>query len=178
MRLSGTPFLMAAIHSDESGGYLKAGGFSSAELSNVHNYVFLDVTDQSWRRLIATNDSLITEIEQLPDSGDGGTVAGPLNDGKGRVQWLIFHVVKQDTNHNKVLDREDHYTLAASDAGGRGYTELIGDIRELYGRSLRDPNALVVIYQSAGVKLVSVIDLPGRVVTSTAPLPALGPDVK
>ena len=168
VQLSGTPFLMAQISSSGDDGY-SSGKFSSGTADKINNYVFIDVTDQSCRRLISTNDYYIRATERLPDAEEGRRAV---------VRWLLFEVVKQDTDRDGDLDREDLSTLAVSDAGGRGYTELIGGIRDVYGRALRDPDTLVVVYQSGGAKQVSVIDLPRRAVTSTTALPDLGPDVK
>ena len=180
MRLPGTPFLMAQIFSRADDGYssgiFSAGssssavaGFSSGVGSTTYNYVFLDVTDQSCRRLIPTNDYFIRQTEQLPVTEEGRRVV---------ARWLLFEVVKQDTDRDGDLDGNDLRTLAVSDVGGRGYTELIGGIRDVYGRALRDPDTLVVVYESGGAKQISVIDLPRRAVTSTTALPNLGPDVK
>jgi hypothetical protein len=178
VRVPGTPFLMAMIYTGENGGYSSLVGFSSSgNSSTVHNYVFLDLTDRSFRRLIPTNDSYIRQAEQLPEAGDGSPAVMTERDGRV-VQWWLFDVVTQDTNRDGRLDAGDLGTLAVSDAGGRGYTELIGGVREVYGRALRDANTLVVVYESGGTKRFSVIDLPGRAVTSTEALPDLGPDVK
>ncbi len=177
-RLSGTPFLMAPIHSGGDGGYSSLGSFSSGKRSTVHNYVFLDVTDQSIRKLIPTNDYDILGTIELPDGADGGSAVVTRNGDRNDVRWLYFEIVKQDTDRDGDLDEKDLRTIAVSDAGGRGYTELIGAVENTFGHALRDPDTLVVIYQSGGTKRVSVIDLFRRTVTSTAAVPDLGADVK
>ncbi len=177
-RIPGTPFLMADIHSSVAGRLSPVSSYSYGKGATTHNYVFLDVTDQSVRRLIPTNDYLIRETEQLSESGVVSLPAVTEGVVRVGVRWLLFEVVTQDTDHDGDLDEEDLRSLAVSDAGGRGYTELIGGIEDLYGRALRDPDTLVVVYKCEGTKRVSVIDLPRRAVTTTAALPGLGTDVR
>jgi hypothetical protein len=179
-RVPGTPFLMAAIRSvagDRRSSLSSLGSYSSG-ISPTHNYIFLNVENQSFRRLLPTNDYFICECVSLPEALDGAPVRDAVNRGRLDVRWWLFDVVKQDTDRDGDLDGDDLRTLAVSDAGGSGYTELIGGIREHYGRALRDPDTLVVVYESAGAKRVSLIDLPKRAVISTASFPDLGPDVK
>lgn len=176
-RVSGTPFLMAAIRSSAYYQRSSLASYSSGT-SDAHNYVFLDMENQSFRRLLPTNDYLISEAAALPEASVRTQVKSAGDDDSVGVRWWLFDVVKQDTNRDGELDEKDLHTLGVSDAGGSGYTELIEGIRKQYGRALRDPDTLVVIYESGGVKRVSLIDLPKRAVISTKPLPDLGPDLK
>lgn len=178
VRIPGTPFLMADIRSMPEGRQSSLASYSDGPGPTTNNYVFLDLTDQSVRRLIPTNDHLIRGTEQFSDAGIVSprfTTEGAAHAG---VRWLVFGVVKLDSDRNGRLDENDLQTLAVSDAGGRGYTELIGEVTKSYGRALRDPDTLVVVYESGGTKRVSVIDLPKRAVTSTVALPSLGADVR
>ena len=172
-RVTSTDFLMADIHSGGDRGYSSLSSLSSGKSQTIHNYVFLNVTDQSFQRLLPTNDSYIRSAVPLPEA-ESHTPDGPPT----RVLWWFFDVVKQDTDRDGDLDEEDLGTIAVSDAGGRGYTELIGGVGEIYGRVLRDPDTLLVVYESGGAKRLGVIDLPRRALTSTTSLPDLGPDVK
>ncbi|WP_406698292.1 hypothetical protein V5E97_05475 [Singulisphaera sp. Ch08] len=177
-RVPGAPFLMASIGS--SADYQRSSLASySTSASFTHNYVFLSLDNQSIRRLLPTNDHYISEAVALPEALDGRPAvdkAGTL--GREGVQWWLFDVVKQDTNLDGDFDGQDLHTLGVSDAGGSGYTELIEGITKHYGRTLRDPNTLVVVYESGGTKRVSLIDLPKRTVLSTTSFPDLGSDLK
>jgi hypothetical protein len=177
-RLAGTSFVMADIHSGNSRSYSSGLNFSSGGTLAwaVHNYIFLDLADRSCRRLVNTNDALFSGAEAITADGVYARI-GEQHADTPAVRWLLFRVFKLDTNHDGRIDSDDLSTLALSDPGGRGYTELIGGIQSLYGRELSNSDTLVVVYESGGMKQVSVVNLPGRAVTSTSALPDLGPDV-
>lgn len=177
-RLPGTSILMATIHSSGGGSRSSFTSYSSGHANPVHNYAFLDLSDRSLRRLLDANNSLILNCEQLPRIQDGDPIADPDSVNSSRVRWLLFDVIKQDTNQDKQIDEKDLRTLAVSDANGRNYTELIGGVSHVFGKALSDPTTLVVIYQGTGGKSVSVIDLSKRTLTSTTAVPDLGLDVK
>jgi hypothetical protein len=176
-RLPGTPFLMANINSG-SGGYSSMSKLSSGGARSIHNYVFLNINDQSVRRLLPTNDALIVSTERISEGGDVRLDYETRDEHATTVRWLLYWVVKVDSDHDGDLDEDDLRTLAVSDAGGKGYAELVGDVRHVYGQTMRDPETLVVVHDGGGRPVVSVIDLPHRVVTSTTPLPDLGQDVR
>ncbi|WP_173878229.1 hypothetical protein [Singulisphaera sp. GP187] len=138
----------------------------------------MNLDNQSIRRLLPTNDYSINEAVALPEALDRTPVDKAGTHDRESVQWWLFDVVKQDTDHDGDFDGQDLRTLGVSDAGGSGYTELITGIRKHYGRALRDPTTLVVAYESGGAKRVSVIDLPKRTVLSTTSFPDLGSDLK
>ena len=176
-RIDDTDYLIAPIEADsqqERSSFsfnLSSGGEYNSP--GIYNYVFVNRHDESVQRLIPTNDFVILQQAGFPERW--GTVGErdfpPL-------AWFLYSVVKTDTNGDKKLARGDRFTLAVSDVGGRGYTELVHDVEAMLGGTLRDPQTLVVIYRAQGSIQLARLDLPGRRVLATTPLPSFGPDVR
>lgn len=166
--VEGTSYLVAPIGSPKKGESWIKGKY---EISIEHNYVFFNTDDESTTPLLPTNDYMITQKVAFPEKRPGAN-SGPA------TQWFLYVLVKADTDGDKELSYEDKRTVAVSDAGGRGYTELIENVEDVLGHSMRDPNTLFVIYVSDATKNVAKIDLANRRVTSIRALPQLGRDVR
>ncbi len=128
-RVHGTPFLMAAIRSSAYYQRSSLASYSSGT-SDAHNYVFLDMDNQSFRRLLPTNDYHIGEAAALPEGSAGTQVRNAGNADSVGVRWWLFDVVKQDSNRDGELNDTDLHTLESRTPEGSGYTELIGGIQE------------------------------------------------
>jgi hypothetical protein len=168
-KVEGTTYLLAGIFAKEEGGFLKGienGGYGSGSgySSAVNNYVFFNTADDSTHRLLPHNDSLILRAQRFPD--------------KDKADWFVYDVVKSDTNDDKELSSKDRFTIAMSDGGGNGYSELIPSVETRLGDTLTDGNTLLILYVKDSKKYYSRIDLPNRKVTATNELPSLGNDVK
>lgn len=94
------------------------------------------------------------------------------------IQWFLYSIVKGDTDHDRRLTDKDTKTIALSDSGGHGYTELIDGVSQIHGYTLRDPETLMLIYRKDGALFLSRINLPQRVIQQTTALPAFGPDIQ
>jgi hypothetical protein len=164
--IEGTTYLMAPISSQPKGEFLSKGNYD-----NTHNYAFLNTADESAHQLLPTNDYIVAQTVRLPDEGRN-------EKGPAAVQWFLYFLVKDDTDADRKLTYKDHRTLAVSDAGGWGYTEIIQNVEEVYGHALRDANTLLVIYRSGSKKYVARVDLPNRKVVSTSDLTLQGGDVQ
>jgi hypothetical protein len=157
---------MAPINSQAKGESYKSGSYG-----NVHNYVFFNKVDESSHRLLPVNDYLITTTTSLPEGRQSQKETAA-------VQWFLYFLVKDDTDGDKGLTNKDQATLAVSDSGGIGCTEIIQNIEQVYGHTLRDASTLLVIYRSGGKNYTARVDLLNRKVLSTTELPALGDDVQ
>jgi hypothetical protein len=171
--LAGTSYQFAPIESGLGRDY--ASGYERS----THNYLFMNTADLSFRKLFETNDFLITNTSQFPGQNLDGSVEGviPATDCEAesnRVQWLFYSVVKADTNQDGTLSVADLTTFAVSDANGQNYTELLPNVQAVYGQTFqREPQRLIIVYQTDDGNRVSVIDLPTKTVVSTKQLPAL-----
>jgi len=163
--VEGTTYLMAAITARGEGGFLsKLESGSSGYGGDALNYVFFNKADDSTRRLLPNNDSLILNALRFPK--------------EGKVEWFVYEVVKSDTNNDKELSYLDRKAIAVSDSGGQGYTELIPEVQDQLGYALSDANTLLVLYVKDAKKRYAKIDLPNRKLIVTNELPSLGDDVK
>jgi hypothetical protein len=176
-RITDTDYLVAPIEADteqeRSSFSFNLSSGSGYNAPGIYNYVFVNRLDETVQQLIPTNDFVILQQTGFPERW--GTVGErdfpPL-------AWFLYSVVKADTNGDKELARGDRFTLVVADVGGRGYTELIDDVEAVLGATLRDPRTLVVIYRAKGGIQLARLDLPGRRVLATTPLPSFGPDVR
>lgn len=179
MCLPGTSFQMAPIESiDES------GGFSKGYERRIHNYLFMDATKATFTKLLDRNSYAIVERFVFPNvvsqsyPGDPSDIISCSNTNE-KVRWLLYSIVKEDSNSDRQLTIEDQKILAISDIRGLNYSELIPNVQEIYGRAFqKESNRLVIVYSSRDRKQVSVIDLPTQKIVSTKLLPDLGKDVK
>lgn len=142
-RIPGTLFLRAPIVETSTG----TSGFSLSSPSYTsefaHNYIYLNTQTEQTLQLLPDNTMVILENTGFPerqqDSTDGWV-----------IEWFLYSIVKADTNNDDRLNNNDTKTLAISDSGGRGYTELIDGVVEVHGHTLRDPQTLLVIYRKDG----------------------------
>ena len=153
----------------ESSGFLlsSSSGYTPASTHNI----FLNQRDETIRQLLPTNDQVLVYRESFPEQRDDDEKPLP-------VAWFLYGVVATDTNGDTQLDQEDRQTLAISDAGGMGYTEVLTNVETILGTTLRDPTTLLIIVRQGGTYQLARIDLPSRTLANLTPFPSLGPDVK
>lgn len=172
--LAGTDYLVAPIVQEvvarESSGFSfsSSPGYTPA---STHNLIFLNQRDETIRQLLPTNDQVLVYRESFPEQRDDDEEQPP-------VAWFLYGVVAADTNGDTQLDQEDRQTLAISDAGGIGYTEVLTDVETILGTTLRDPNTLLIIVRQGETYQLARIDLPSRALANLTPFPSLGPDVR
>lgn len=140
---------------------------------NIYNYVFLDVDKETVHALLPTNEYSILSIQGYP-------LPGPNTppDPKPPVSWWLYTIIKADTDHSRQFNYADKQTLAVSDVGGNGYTEIISDVDSVLGVAFKEGNALLIIYRSNHKNFLAHVHLPTRTVTNTLELPSFGEDVK
>jgi hypothetical protein len=163
--VEGTSYLMAPITSGSGSSYSSSSNYDSGNQAN--NYVFVNSADESTLTLLPTNDHLFVGTVSIPEKPAGEKE--PL-----KVQWFLYGLVKVDTNADKELTHKDRRSLCVSDAGGAGFKELILEVDEVYGHSLRDADTLIVIYRKASKKYLTRISLASREAVSTRELPDFG----
>lgn len=174
--IEGTQYQLASIATaqGEGGrGYDLTDLFSRGRLDNygVYNYVFLDVEAETVHALLPTNEYVILSIQGYPV---------PKSDELEKIPtaWWLYSIVKADTNQDKQFSYLDKKTLAVSDVGGQGYTEVITDVDQILADVFKEDNALLVIYRANDKNFLAHVDLAARKVTKTTELPSFGEDVK
>ena len=172
--IDGTQYQLASIDIPSEGG----GRFDFSQLFSsgrsdygVYNYVFFDTQSESVYALLASNEDSILSIQGYPVPDANATPKVP-------VAWWFYTLVKDDTNQDGSLSSDDEKTLAISDVGGKGYTELVSGVDQVLGDVYKDGNILLLIYRTQGKNFLAHIDLPSRKVTQTTELPSFGDDVK
>ena len=170
-QIHGTHYLMAEITEAQS-----RSSSSYSENGNIRNLVFLDGDSLASHRLFDTSAYVILATTQYPTHDKEGDSA-PRSDGVV-TQWLVYQVLKADTNGDGRLDAADQQTIGVTDASGSGYAEILSGIDANFGITLLSADQVVVVYSQGGAKSATVIDLRNRKVVSTKALADLGPDVK
>ena len=93
------------------------------------------------------------------------------------IEFWVYGIVKTDANGDGILDYRDKFTVAVSDVGGNGYTELIENVDAVLSQYYKDSSALFIIYAASEKNFIARINLFTRELVSTAEMD-LGDDVK
>jgi hypothetical protein len=174
--IAGTPYQFATVQSSSDGGYSSLSGSSYG--AGMDNVLFMN-GEGNFSKLLETNDYKITGLHQFPNQTSStftgvpdASECGPESE---KVEGFLYQVVKADSNGDKQITSTDLITLAISEPSGQGYTELIPNVKTLYGQAFqREPRRLVVVYGNAEGHFSSSIDLTTKQVVATNPLPDLG----
>ncbi len=181
--IDGTDYLMAGIIPDENreGSFdpfqwINSGGYSSRYSSyTTYNYVFFNTADATYLRLLPTNEYAIIETAGFPQQIYDPTLAqqppAPI------IETWLYKVVKADSNADKILDGRDLVSIAISDVGGNGYTELIENVDEIISQYNKDNFNLFIFYKSGGKNFAASINLITRKLIITTEMD-LGEDVQ
>jgi hypothetical protein len=171
--IRGTDYLVAPILRDAAARATGSFSLSSPGYTpeTTHNLIFLNQRDETIHQLVPTNDQVFVYRESFPEQREEDEEVVP-------VAWFLYGVVAADTNDDGQLDQGDRLTLAVSDGGGQGYTELLANVETVLGTTLRDPSTLLVIVRQGEAYQLARIDLPSRTLANLTPFPPLGPDVR
>jgi hypothetical protein len=94
------------------------------------------------------------------------------------VAWWLYTLVKADTTKDGQLSSADQKTLAISDVGGKGYTELVSGVDQVLGDAYKDGDILLLIYRTGDKNFLARVDLASRKVIKTTEIQSFGADVK
>ena len=172
-QIHGTRYLMAEIREAQSRASSSSSSYGGN--GNIRNLVFLESESLASHSLFDTNAYVIFATTQYPTHDKEND--SPSSDGIV-TQWLVYQVLKADTNGDGHLDAFDQQTIGVTDASGTGYAEILSGIDENLGMTMLNAGKVVVVYSRGGSKSATVIDLASRKVVSTKALADLGPDVK
>ncbi|MCC5635948.1 hypothetical protein LC593_08775 [Nostoc sp. CHAB 5844] len=160
--LKGTPYLMAAITSQQN--YRQS--YYEKEASSIRNFLFLNTNDKSAWRLVPNNNFLFLRHERL-------NLSTPPRDVVKNVQGIWYEVITADSNGDKRLTTDDRKTIAVSDVSGKNYTELIHQVDQVLGKHQLNDSTLLVFYTSGAEHFVTEINIPVRQAVVTKQLPPL-----
>jgi capsid portal protein len=160
--LNGTPYLIAAVSSEQD--YRQS--YYEKEATSIRNFLFVNGSDKSARRLVTKNNFLFLAYEKLGQQTQPQTVVN-------NVRGILYQVVTSDTNGDKRLSSSDRKTIALSDVSGANYTEVIPQVDIVLGTHQKDEATLLVFWASGGKNFVTEINIPARKVTLTKQLPPL-----
>jgi hypothetical protein len=160
--LNGTPYLIAAVSSEQD--YRQS--YYEKEATSIRNFLFVNGSDKSARRLVTKNDFLFLAYEKLGQQTQQQSVVN-------KVRGILYQVVTSDTNGDNRLNSSDRKTIALSDVSGANYTEVIPQVDIVLGTHQKEEAALLVFWVSGGKNFVTEINIPARKVTLTKQLPSL-----
>lgn len=160
---------------------------SSGSSSFVANYVFFDTTTDSAEAMFPNNEARIVSLTPLSETAvlqEGGDRERTIElvsvreraaaESFHRVRWHAVEFVADDTDGDGNLTMQDRHRLAIADAGGRGLTEVIPNLGEVFSRRMIDADTLLVIHGSQEKQIAVRLDLPKRKIISAKPLPDFG----
>lgn len=141
---------------------------------STFNYVFYNLNTEAYQRLLPTNDYVIAQTLGFPilqyDPSNPDQPAPP-------IEYWVFAVVKSDSNNDEQLNYEDKLTIAVSDVGGNGYTELIQNADVILSQYYKDGSSLIIIYNADNKNYIAKLNPSTRELISTVEMD-LGEDVK
>lgn len=140
----------------------------------TYNYVFFNVNTETYHRLLPTNDYVFTQTTGFPQ-----LVYDPANPNQPApvTEFWMYGIVKTDSNADGFLDYRDKFTIAVSDVGGNGYTELIENADAILSQYYKDASAHFIIYAAGEKNFIAKINPLTRELLSTTEM-ELGEDIK
>ena len=147
---------------------------SSSYSSGTYNYVFFNLSTEEYKRLLPTNEYVIFQTSGFPTLQPDPAIP---NKPTPTVEWWVYSVIKEDTNHDGNFGYKDKLTLSMSDVGGNGYTELIQNVDAILSQIYKDDSAMFIIYNADQKNYIAKINPSTRKVISTTEMD-LGEDVK
>ena len=161
--VQGSEFLMIPLHSEQN----YSRGSYSKSASSTRNYLFInsETKDKYW--LFEKNDYLITQTNQLPNTG--------YDEQAKDAKAILYYVVKSDTNNDKTLNSSDSITVAISKPNGKSYVELLKDIDFVNGYKATSENAVILVFQRNNIGYSAYVDLDGLSISSEEQLPSVQP---
>ena len=145
--LSGTPYLMAPISSEQNYRH----SYYDKTAGSIRNYLFFNGNDKSAKKLLTKNDFLFLNSQNVVEQNPQTKI--------DKVNGIWYTVVTTDTNKDKLLDSRDQKIIAVSDVSGNGYTELIKKVDQVLGSHQKNQNNVLVFYESGGKNFVAEIDV-------------------
>jgi hypothetical protein len=169
-RIQGTEFLIANVVVKGTDSYYSR----EASGNEVRNIVFLDSKTLSSSQLFATNESVILRTSKYPNSQTGPAPPPYLDppyvspqDKNTVIQWLVYQIVKKDTNGDGDKDSKDLRTIAVSNVDGGDYIELLHGISGMNSMNMIEEGELIVVYSEGDVNKASILDLMNQMVVKT-----------
>lgn len=162
MTVSGTPYSMVPLHSNQS----YAQSYYSKSSSSTRNYLFVDAEVDSKHWLLDASNFLIAETEYINSD---------RNNNEYEVVLAILYVtIKTDSNNDDRITTKDLKTIAFSKPNGRSYKEVLTNIDILIGHKKKTDNSLMLLYQRNGIGYSANLSLDDFTLSNETQLPKVG----
>ena len=171
-RIKGTPHFLTPLISESEN--VKLSGLS---LSASHSYVgssysspsrnilFTNGENNEQKWLFPTNDQLLIDVELLTESEyscESNTLA------------ILYKIVKNDTNGDNKLSKDDLSSIFMSFNDGSRYEEIISEADRLNGVFVINAYSVLILYQRKGVGYSVTVQLHDFSISNTTELPKVG----
>jgi hypothetical protein len=173
-QIQGTPYLLAQLSDLNSESRWSTSYQSEDRAGHTRNLVFLNAGSLASHRLFDTNAFRIVNTIQYPHQKTNVSSQSTPTANESVTQWIVYQVLKQDTNNNGKLDQDDHLTIGISDAAGKQYQEVLTGVSQFLGETMVAPGKLVIVYTQDGVKRASIVDLKSQKIAATKAIVDLG----
>lgn len=168
-KITGTPYLQAAL-TFGSGNKFDRGSFSSSSGSySIRNYLFLNSETLEGRWLFPDNKQLILELDDLQEYFQVKDSDPPT----ARTIAIFYQMIDIDTNGDKQLTTDDKRSIAYSKSDGSQFTIVIKGIDRILGSDKIDNGKKhVVAYEVDNKWYTAVISLSTFEIEKRGELPA------
>jgi len=133
--IDGTNYVRIPLQTErpDGSGRLSSGGYYRSR-GDVRNYLFTNPDSISSAWLFPTNNQLVSQVVDLRNRR-GSTAVGAL-----------YLVVRDDTNRDGILTRDDLIDIGYSESSGSGYTVLVEGVDSFNGAHTTQDDRVVFFY--------------------------------
>jgi len=143
---------------------------SSYHRSWTKNILFINKVENNSSWLFKKNNQLIVESFTFPQNNHLPFIQSKTVESK----VILYKVINRDTNSDKKINLNDNQDLAISDTGGKRYTVLVKGIGRIISMESIDKNAMMIVYQKAGIGYSLKLSLNSFKILSNVVLPKVG----
>ena len=143
---------------------------SSYQRSWTKNILFINKVENNSSWLFRKNNQLIVESFTFPQNNHPPFMHSKTVESK----VILYKVINRDTNADKKINLSDNQDLAISDTAGKRYTVLVKGIGRIISMESIDENAMMIVYQKAGVGYSLKLSLDSFEILSDVLLPKVG----
>lgn len=139
--------------------------------SSVRNYMFINKASKEKYWLLTHNQFLFIDTDFIRPLANSLKY---INKQKLLpTEAILYTLVKNDTNGDDKLTKNDRMSIAISQNDGTRFTELLQDIDYLNGYTILNKNKMLIVYQQDSIAYSATIDLSSLTLSNQEALPSV-----
>lgn len=160
--VNGSEAVIVPLLSDQSFSLNYSGSKSTASTRNIL-FSNMRTEDNDW--LLNTNEYLISEYKLINETNSW--------DHDKDIIFIVYYLVKEDSNADKRLTSSDKLTLALSTPEGKQFTEALSNIDDVLGYDVINKELMAVMFNRDNQGYTAYINLSDFTVAKEVMLPKI-----